>query len=32
VQEEALKAGAVMFLTKPVSMKDVIMAVERVAK
>ena len=32
VQEEALKAGAVMFLVKPVNMKDVIGAVEKVAR
>jgi DNA-binding NtrC family response regulator len=32
VQEEALKAGAVMFLVKPVTMKDVIDAVEKVAE
>jgi two-component system, chemotaxis family, chemotaxis protein CheY len=32
VKEEALKSGATMFLVKPVTMKDVIGAVEKVAK
>jgi DNA-binding NtrC family response regulator len=32
VMEEAMKNGASMFLTKPVSMSDVICAVEKVAK
>jgi DNA-binding NtrC family response regulator len=32
VTEEALKNGAAMFLAKPVSMKDVIGAVEKVVK
>ena len=32
VREEALNSGAVMFLVKPVTMRDVIDAVEKVAK
>jgi DNA-binding NtrC family response regulator len=32
VMEEALKNGAVMFLVKPVNMKDVISAIEKVTQ